>query len=125
MFKDLNRNLVLLFALNIAFGLTMQLINPLFPLFLGEAGANEVQNAMVISAGNLVATMFMLPSGLLIDRIGKKTLLLFGAGLSTVSIFLLSMVNSWVTVFPLYLLCSMAGAFFVPSRMAMITENTD
>jgi len=66
--------------LNIAFGLTMQLINPLFSLFLEEEGANEVQNAMVISAGNLVATMLMLPSGLLIDRVGKKTLLLFGAG---------------------------------------------
>jgi len=125
MFKNLNRNLILLFALNVAFGLTMQLINPLFPLFLEEAGANEVQNAMVISAGNLVATMLMLPSGLLIDRVGKKTLLLFGAGLSTISIFLLSMVSSWDTVFPLYLLFSMAGAFFIPSRMAMITENTD
>ena len=124
MFKNLNRNLVLLFALNIAFGLTMQLINPLFPLFLEEAGANEVQNAMVISAGNLVATMFMLPSGLLIDRVGKKTLLLLGAGLSTVSIFLLSMASNWVIVFPLYMLFSMAGAFFIPSRMAMITENT-
>jgi len=125
MFKQLNRNLVLLFALNIAFGLTMQLINPLFPLFLEEAGANEVQNAMVISAGNLVATMFMLPSGLLIDRVGKKTLLLLGAGLSTVSIFMLSMVNNWVIVFPLYMLFSMAGAFFIPSRMAMITETTE
>jgi MFS family permease len=125
MFKQLDRNLLLLFALNIAFGLTMQLINPLFPLFLEEAGANEVQNAMVISAGNLVATLFMLPSGLLIDRVGKKTLLLIGAGLSTVSIFLLSTVNNWVAVFPLYMLLSMAGAFFIPSRMAMITENTD
>ena len=124
MFKNLNRNLVLLFALNIAFGLTVQLINPLFPLFLEEAGANEVQNAMVISAGNLVATMFMLPSGLLIDQVGKKTLLLLGAGLSTVSIFLLSMASNWVIVFPLYMLFSMAGAFFIPSRMAMITENT-
>ncbi len=125
MFKQLDRNLILLFALNIAFGLTMQLINPLFPLFLEEAGANEVQNAMVISAGNLIATMFMLPSGLLIDRVGKKTLLLLGAGLSTVSIFLLSMVNNWAIVFPLYMLFSMAGAFFIPSRMAMITENTE
>jgi len=50
----------------------MQLINPLFPLFLEEAGANEVQNAMVISAGNLVATMLMLPSGLLIDRVARR-----------------------------------------------------
>jgi MFS family permease len=114
----------MLFALNIAFGLAMQLINPLFPLFLEEAGANDVQNAIVISAGNLVATIFMLPSGLLIDRVGKKTLLLVGAGLSTVSIFLLSMVSNWVIVFPLYMVFSMAGAFFLPSRMAMITENT-
>ncbi len=89
MTKGLNRNLLYLFMLNIAFGASMQLINPLFPLFLEEIGASSVQNATVISLGSLVATSLMLPSGLLIDRVGKKTLLITSAVINSVAIFLL------------------------------------
>lgn len=122
MMKSLNKNLTYLFMLNIAFGISTQLINPLFPLFLESIGANSVQNATVISLGSLVATSLMLPSGLLIDRIGKKTMLLSSAVLNTVSIFLLSMMQTWQQVTPVFILFSAAGALFVPARMAMITE---
>ncbi|MBN2335317.1 MFS transporter [Candidatus Bathyarchaeota archaeon] len=125
MFRNVERNLVYLFALNIAFGLASQLINPLFPLFLEGLGASEVQNAMVISAGNLAATLLMLPSGLLIDRVGRKTLLLTGAALSTVSVLLLSIAGNWEVVLPIYVLFSVAGAFFLPARMAMIADTAN
>jgi hypothetical protein len=39
MFKVLNRNLRYLFILNTAFGFTVQLVTPLFPLFLSNLGA--------------------------------------------------------------------------------------
>jgi MFS family permease len=101
----------------------MQLINPLFPLFLSEIGAKEVQNAMVISTGSFAATLLMLPSGLLIDKVGKKILILLNAILSTISILLISFTESWQLVLPFYILYSMAGAFFMPARMALISEN--
>ncbi len=122
MLKSLNRNLSYLFMLNIAFGVSMQLINPLFPLFLESIGADSVQNATVISLGSLVATSLMLPSGLLIDRIGKKTMLISSAVVNSVAIFALSMMQTWQQVTPIYILFSAAGALFVPARMAMITE---
>ena len=122
MMRSLNKNLTYLFMLNIAFGVSMQLINPLFPLFLEEIGANSVQNATVISLGSLVATSLMLPSGLLIDRIGKKTMLLSSAVVNSVAIFLLTLTKTWQQVTPVYIIFSAAGALFVPARMAMITE---
>ena len=122
MMRSLNKNLTYLFMLNIAFGVSMQLINPLFPLFLEGIGANSVQNATVISLGSLVATSLMLPSGLLIDRIGKKTMLLSSAIVNSVAIFLLTLTRTWQQVTPVYILFSAAGALFVPARMAMITE---
>lgn len=122
MTKGLNRNLSYLFMLNIAFGASMQLINPLFPLFLEEIGASSIQNATVISLGSLVATSLMLPSGLLIDRVGKKTLLISSAVINSVAIFLLSLMQTWQQVAPIYILFSAAGALFVPARMAMITD---
>jgi MFS family permease len=103
----------------------MQLINPLFPLFLEQIGANSTQNATVISLASLVATLFMLPSGLLIDKIGKRTLLITSAVASNLSIFLIMYTRSWTQVAPLYILFSAGGALFVPTKMAMITEYSE
>jgi MFS family permease len=121
----INRDLIYLFILNIAFGVSIQLINPLFPLFLEEIGAKSAQNALVISLGSLVATSLMFPSGLLIDKIGKKTLLISSTVGSSLSIFLLIFTKTWIQVIPVYILFSAAGALFVPTRMAMITEHSE
>lgn len=123
MLRDLNRSLLLLFAINIGFGLTMQLINPLFPLYLDELGATEVQNALVISIGGLAATLLMLPIGLLIDRVSKKTMLILSTVVAAVSIYLMSQVGSWTKLIPFYIIFSMGGALFIPTRMALIAES--
>jgi len=120
--KNLDKNLTYLFLLNISFGVSVLLITPLFPLFLEEIGANSVQTATVISLGSLLATLLMLPSGLMIDRVGKKTMLVSSVVVNSIAIFLLSLVNTWQLVTPIYLLVSAAGALFIPARMAMITD---
>jgi MFS family permease len=125
MFSSLNRNLRYLFVLNTAFGFSVQLITPLFPLFLSEMGATAGENAWVISLGGLVATTLMLPAGLLLDRIGKRTLLVSSSVVNMIIIYLLSNVSTWQEALPLFIVYSASGALFMPARMATITSNTD
>lgn len=125
MFKVLNRNLRFLFLINVAFGFSIQLITPLFPLYLADIGANEAQNAFVISIGGLVATALMLPSGVLVNKVGRKILLIGSAVIGMVAIFLLSYASTWQQVVPVFMLYSAASALFVPSRMAMVSANSD
>jgi MFS family permease len=124
MFDVLNQNLRYLFILNLAFGFSVHLITPLFPLFLLDLGASASQNAMVISMGSLLSTALMLPSGLLIDRIGRRVLLIGSAMVNMVSISLLTFTKSWQQVIPVYMLYSASWALFIPARMAMITANS-
>jgi MFS family permease len=123
MLRNITRSLLLLFVINIAFGLTNQLINPLFPLYLDKLGASEVQNAFVISMGGLVATFLMLPSGLIIDRVGKKTMIALSTIGISASIYLMSLSGSWTLLIPYYILYSAIGALFIPARMALISER--
>lgn len=125
MFGALNRNLRYLFILNLAFGFSVQLITPLFPLFLANLGASAAENAAVISIGGLASTVLMLPSGLLIDKIGRRVLLLGSGVVSMVSIFLLTYTSTWQQVIPVFALYSASWALFIPARMAMITANSD
>jgi len=125
MFDGLNRNLRYLFILNFAFGFSIQLITPLFPLFLSDIGASASQNAFVISIGGLVSTILMLPSGLLLDKIGRKILLVGSSVVNLVSIFLFSYASTWKQVIPLFMLYNASWALFIPARMAMMTSNSD
>lgn len=125
MFEVLNRNLKYLFILNTAFGFSVQLVTPLFPLFLSNLGAAPSENAWVISLGGLVATALMLPAGLFMDRIGKRTLLLSSLVVNMVIMFLMSNAKTWQQVLPLFIIYSASGALFMPARMAMITDNSN
>jgi len=124
MFSSLNRNLRYLFILNTAFGFSVQLINPLFPLYLSDIGATAAQNAQVISLGGLVATVLMLPAGLYLDRIGRKKLLIGSSVVNMVVMYLLSNATTWQQVTPLFMIYSATGALFMPARMSMITSNS-
>jgi MFS family permease len=119
----LDRNLWLLFALNLAVGFSNQLIGPLFPLYLESLSASEMEIGLVVSLASVAATALMLPSGLLIDRIGKKRMLLMSVVLSAAPPAIMASMGDWRMVTPFYMVFNVAFSFFVPARMAMIAES--
>jgi DHA1 family multidrug resistance protein-like MFS transporter len=123
--KILNQALLTLFALNLAIGLTSQLVQPLFPLYLKETGATELENALVISIGNLSSTILMLPAGMLLGKFGKRAFLIISAAMSSLSVLLMAYTRNWMLIIPLNMLLNISMCFFMPTRMAIIAENTD
>jgi MFS family permease len=121
--KVLNRELAILFAINVAIGMTSQLVQPLFPLYLKEIGASDIENALVISVGNLTSTLLMLPSGVLLNRYGKRAFLVLASLTSGISVLLMAFTGNWTLVIPLNMLLNASMCFFVPSRLAIIAEN--
>ncbi|MGD2142478.1 MAG: MFS transporter [Candidatus Bathyarchaeota archaeon] len=119
----LKRDLWLLFALNLAIGFSAQFISPLFPLYLESLGASEVEIGLVLSLSSVVATILMIPGGLLMNRVGKKRMLLLSILLAAIPPMLIPMVKDWRHVTPLYMAFSGSFSFFIVSRMAMISES--
>ncbi len=123
--KLLNQALLTLFAINLTIGLTGQLVQPLFPLYLKETGASELENALVISIGNLASTILMLPAGMLVGRFGKRVFLIISAAMSGVSVLLMAYTRNWMLIIPLNMMLNISMCFFMPTRMAIIAENTE
>ena len=119
----LKKELWLLFALNLAVAFSSQFIQPLFPLYLERLNASEMEIGLVISSASIVAMTLMIPSGLIMNRIGKKKLLLLSVFLSFFPPILISTINDWRQVTPFYLIFNASFSFFIVSRTAMITEN--
>lgn len=119
----LRRGLWLLFALNLAVAFSSQFIQPLFPLYLENLNASEVEIGLVISLANIVSMFLMIPSGLIMNRIGKKRQLLMSVSMSFFSPLLMAAMNDWRWVTPFYIVFNASFSFFIVARMAMITES--
>ena len=120
---DLDRNLWFLFALNLAIGFAAQIIQPLFPLYLRSLNATEVEIGFVISMAGFAAMILMLPSGILMDRVGKKRMLLISVVLGAIPPILIASTKDWRMVAPFFMVFNMSFPFFAPARMAMIAET--
>ena len=119
---SINRNLLLLFAAGVLGVISMQLIQPLFPLFLESRGASEMEISLVISSASLVATALIIPVGFMMERVGKKRMLAIGFVIWVVLSAFLGQVGDWRVAAPLYVIYNVADAFVGPSRMAMISD---
>lgn len=120
----MNRNMRYLFMQNVTFGLSISLIGPLFPLFLAGLGANELQNASIISMGRLMATAVVLPSGLLLNRMGRRRLLIGGTLVSFIAALMFYYASSFQQLTIPVMLFTASSAIYMPARMVMITANS-
>ena len=119
---ELDRNLWLLFAVGIVGVVSIQLIMPLFPLFLDSHGASEMEISTVISLSSLATTALMIPVGFLMERVGKKRILIIGLLIWTVTPVFIGSASDWRSVAPLYMFYNLAEVFVGPARMTMIAE---
>jgi len=123
-FSRLERNLLFLFATGLLVVVALQLIQPLFPVFLQSLDASEMEISLVISLSSVAGTALMLPAGFLIDRVGEKRMLLLGILLWAVSTLFIALAKNWRTVAFLYIFHGIADAFVGPARMTLISSTS-
>ena len=116
------KNLFLLFSAGLLIVIGLQLIQPLFPVYLQSINASEIEISLVISLSSIAGTALMLPSGYMMDRMGKKKMFLIGIFLWGFSTLLIAYAQNWGTVAFLYIFHGIADAFVGPARMAFISS---
>jgi len=121
--REFDRDLASLFALNLLMAFSVQLINPLFPLYLEGLGASDVEVGLVVSLSSVVATALMLPSGILMDWVGRRRMLILSVLLCAAPPFLLVFVRSWWMALPLSMVFAASFSLFVPTRMTLIADS--
>ena len=123
-FFNLERNLLLLFSAGLSAVIALQLIQPLFPVYLQSLDASEIEISLVISLSSVAGTILMLPAGHIMNKIGGKRMFLAGFLLWSVSTFFIALANNWRTVAALYVFHGIAEAFVGPARMTLISSSS-
>jgi MFS family permease len=122
----MNRILVLLNVVGLVIGISYGIHNPIVPIFAkNEIGASYTELGL-IGLANFVPYMFIpVFVGMLVHRFNSGRLLCFGVGISTVSVFLLSLAKTVPEIMILRAVTGVAHAFFWPPAEAIISNSSE
>lgn len=91
----------------------------------GGLGFNHIQKGSIM--GNVTAILYLLPLffGVIADRIGYKLSLIISYVLMITGYYLMGEVNTYWSMYMIFLLVAVGAAFFKPVASAIIARNTD
>ncbi len=124
-YRGYNRNIKLAMSANVLTQIGMGIFMTLYNLYLRDLGYSELTNGNVIALTALAQTIFLVPAGLLSDRIGRKKVMVFGVLIATLTL-LGRAVFEWETL--LLVLAFGSGAFMSFIQVSMIpwmAENSN
>ncbi len=95
---------------------------PMVPLFAGELGAGALEVGVINSLFLLMAGVLSFPLGVLSDRWGRKTLVLWGLLVSSVSALLLAVSQTPCQLMGISILFGLGLAAIGPTLMAYVAD---
>lgn len=96
---------------------------PVFPAWKAEFGLSNTELGLIMSA-SLVASLFQVPVGNLVDRVGAKWIFVTGVLVTSTGVFLLGFADSYLSILTLAVLSGIGQVSFHPSDYAMIDTVT-
>jgi len=122
--EDFKKGLYALFLVNLGVALSSELITPLQPLFIQSLGASIVEVGFILSVSGFVATALIIPSSLMADRYGNKTVIILSVAFASISVLLYIVAGNWIQLFPLVVTYTVSFTVFIPARMVYIAERS-
>ena len=97
---------------------------PLFPMWKAQFGLSNTQLGFIMSA-SLIASLFQVPVGNLVDRIGAKWVFTVGLLLTSGGVALVGVADSYGLILLFAVVSGLGQVSFHPSDYAMINTVTD
>ena len=111
--------LAIIFLVN---SLAIDLLSPIWPIFISSLGASMTELGLVFSISNAVAAVIQIPSGLLSDKHGRKRLHVLGTLLGAFPPLMFILAGSWMDLLPWVMLGGLATGLYIPIRWALVAD---
>lgn len=99
--------------------------SPFWVVYVKEIiGLTNVEWGSILLYESILRMLLTMPAGVLSDRIGRSKTLMISIGFSLISIPMLIFANSFTSVLLIRFGAAVAGAMFIPSSSALISDYT-
>lgn len=117
------RTIIILFLVYIASSLAVNLINPVWPIYINSyLSASMTELGLLFSMSNAAAAIMQILSGFLSDKYGRKRLHALGILLAAFPPLMYALANNWIDLVPWVLLSGFAIGLYVPIRWTMVAD---
>jgi MFS family permease len=120
----IGRDLLILFFSNLGYSLGMMIVNPLFPLYLKDLGANATEISLVITSSGIISTLFMAASTLFAQRFGEKPVMIVSAAASLIPQLVFAMIGQWKDTVIWSMIFNASWATRMPTQILYITKQS-
>ncbi len=101
---------------------TQGLLIPTLPLYATTFGVSFSLVSLAVAARGLGTLAMDLPSGVLLERLGSRKVMLLGVGVACICLVLMGLIENFHVLVLLRLLSGCGAAMWMISRMAFISE---
>jgi len=118
------RNILLLSVIFALSSLATNLIVPLWPIYIRSLGASMTELGYVFSVSNAVAAVLQIPSGMISDKYGRKTLHVVGTLVGVFPPLLYTFAKSWFDLIPWVVLAGISMGLYLPVRWSIVADDS-
>ena len=101
---------------------TQGLLIPTLPLYATTFGVSFSLVSLAVAARGIGTLAMDLPSGVMLERLGRRGVMVLGVGIACVSLLLMGIIENFAVLVALRLLSGAGAAMWMLSRMAYISD---
>lgn len=116
------RDVLILSIVFLASSLAINLIGPLWPVYITTLGATMTELGFIFSISNAVAAATQILGGFLSDRYGRRRLHALGTLLAAFPPLMYALSRHWLELIPWAMLSGLATGLYVPLRWTIVAD---
>lgn len=116
------RDILLLSIVFLVCSLALNLISPIWPIYITELNASMTELGFVFSVSNAFAAGVQILSGFLSDKYGRRKIHALGTLLAAFPPLMYALANNWLDLVPWAMLSGFATGLYIPIRWAIVAD---
>ena len=118
------RNIPVLFMIILLSSLSVNLVSPIWPLYISSMGASKVELGYILAVPNAIAAFMNIPGGTASDRYGRRRLNAIGTFLGVFPPLFYILASNWVDLIPWVVVTGLSTGLYMPIRWTIIADST-
>ena len=116
------RNILILSIVFLVCSFALNLISPLWPIYISSLGASMTELGFVFSVSNAMAAAVQIFSGFLSDKYGRRRLHALGTLLAAFPPLMYALASGWLDLVPWVMLSGLAMGMYIPLRWSIVAD---